>query len=117
MYVQTEIMFPPRLIPQMREACGPEWRKLVERVSALEEAQPEVLAFTLTMIRLDGCLECETDSYRAMRGCSACALQSLRRYRRNEKDLLKMYKTALKDVNDYLKQRQRERAALLAERV
>jgi hypothetical protein len=116
MYVQTEILFPPRLIPQLREACGPEWRRLVDRVSGLEEAHPEVLAFTLTMIRLDGCLECETDSYRAMRGCAACALQTLRRYRHNEKELIRQFKAALKDVHDYLKAREREKSALVPAR-
>lgn len=102
MYVQTEILFPPKLIPQLREACGPEWRKLVEHVAALEESHPESLAFTLMMIRLDGCLECETDSFRAMRGCAACALQTLRRYRSNERELLRLYKAALKDVQAHL---------------
>lgn len=107
MYVQTEILFPPRLIPQLREAGGPEWRKLVDRVAGLDEAHPESLALTLTIIRLDGCLECETDSFRAMRGCLACALQNLRRYRKDERELLKHYKAALKDVQAQLAQRTR----------
>lgn len=102
MYVQTEILFPPRLIPQLRDAAGPEFRKLVDRVGGLDEANPESLAFTLMIIRLDGCLECETDSFRAMRGCLACALQNLRRHRANERELLKLYKAALKDVQAHL---------------
>lgn len=107
MYVQTEILFPPRLISQLREAGGPEWRKLVDRVAGLDEAHLESLALTLTIIRLDGCLECETDSFRAMRGCLACALQNLRRYRKDERELLKHYKAALKDVQAQLAQRAR----------
>jgi hypothetical protein len=102
MYVNTEIMFPPAVIPTLRDACGAEWRGLVERVAALDETHPESLAFSLLMIRLDGCLECETDSYRAMRGCAACALQTVRRHRANERELLRQYKVALKDVEDYL---------------
>ncbi|MDW8326327.1 MAG: hypothetical protein RMK99_07145 [Anaerolineales bacterium] len=105
MYVQTEILFPPKVIPQLRDACGPEWRKLVERVSELDEGHPESLAFTLMMIRLDGCLDCETDSFRAMRGCALCAFQTLRKHRRNEEELLRLYKEALKEVQDYLKHR------------
>lgn len=105
MYVQTEILFPPRLIPQLREAAGPELHKLVDQVAGLDEAQPESLAFTLMMIRLDGCLDCETDSFRAMRGCQACAVQNLRRHRTNEKELLKLYKAALKDVQAHLASR------------
>ena len=102
MYVNTEIMFPPKVIPSLRDACGPEWRGLVDRVTQLEETDSQSLAFSLMMIRLDGCLECETDSYRAMRGCAACALQTVRRYRSNERELLRLYGTALKDVEAYL---------------
>jgi hypothetical protein len=102
MYMQTEIMFPPRVIPMLRNACGPEWGRLVDKVAALDETHPESLAFSLMMIRLDGCLECETDSFRAMRGCPACALQTVRRYRGKERELVKLYQAALKDVQGYL---------------
>jgi hypothetical protein len=102
MYMQTEIMFPSRAIPLLRDACGPEWRRLVDKVAALDETHPESLAFALMMIRLDGCLECETDSFRAMRGCSACALQTVRRFRGKERELMKRYQAALKDVQLYL---------------
>jgi hypothetical protein len=102
MYVTAEIMFPPSVIPTLRDAAGPQWRSLVDRVSQLDETHPESLALSLMMIRLDGCLECETDSFRAMRGCAACALQNVRRYRRNERELLRLYKAALKDVQAFL---------------
>jgi hypothetical protein len=102
MYVVTEIMFPPKIIPLLREAGGLDWRRLVDRVAALDETDPESLAFSLMMIRLGGCIECETDSFRAMKGCGACALQTLRRYRGDDKDLLRLYQQALKDVRGYL---------------
>ena len=102
MYVKTEIMFPPYVIPLLGAAGAPEWRRLVARVAELDETHPESLAFSLMMIRLNGCLDCETDSFRAMRGCSACALQTVRRYRGRERDLLKLYKAALKDVQAHL---------------
>ena len=104
MYVNTEIMFPPAVIPALRNSAGSEWRGLVDEVSDLEETEAESLAFSLMMIRVAGCLECETDSYRAMRGCTACAVQSVRRFRSNERELLKLYKAALKDVRGYLAQ-------------
>lgn len=99
MYVETEILFPPRLIPQMRDAAGHEFRKLVDHVAGLAEGHPESLAFTLMMVRLNGCLDCETDLFRAMRGCALCALQTLRRFRTNEKELIRLYKVALKDIH------------------
>ncbi len=102
MYVNADIMFPPDVIPSLTAAGNAEWRGLVQQVAGLEETHPESLAFSLMMIRLNGCLDCETDSYRAMRGCAACALQTVRRFRGNERELLKAYKVAAKDVTTYL---------------
>ena len=102
MYVNTEIMFPSNVIPALREASGPAWRGLVDKVTSLDDTHPESLAFSLMMIRLDGCMECETDSFRAMRGCTACALQTVRRHRANERELLRLYQAALADVKTYL---------------
>ncbi len=104
MYVRTEILFPSDLIPELREAGGKDWQQLIDKVSKLEDTHPERLALALLMVRLCGCLECETDSFRAMRGCAACALQAVRRYRRQERDLLKQYKAALKEVQEHLGQ-------------
>ena len=102
MYAKNELMFPPYVIQSLRSQRGPEWQQLVERVLTLEEDHPETLAFCLMMIRLGGCVECETDSYRAMRGCSMCALQTLRRYKGSDKELLKSYKTSLKEIEGFL---------------
>lgn len=73
MYAKNELMFPHHAIPALRNLRGAEWAALVDRVLAVPEAHEQSLAFMLMMIRLDGCLGCETDSYRAMRGCEACA--------------------------------------------
>ncbi len=98
MYADNELLFPSYLIPRLRNARGPRWTELVERVAALPEDHPERLAFSLMMIRLDGCLTCETDSYRAMKGCLACARQMLRRYKGSDDELLDQYRSALEDV-------------------
>jgi len=114
MYMKTEIMFPAYAIPALRDAAGAEWRRLIDKVTALEETHPDSLALSLMMIRLDGCLECETDSFRAMRGCVACALQTVRRYKNDESELLRLYKEARKEVGEYLKQAQRGKRAALS---
>ncbi|MBI3361206.1 MAG: hypothetical protein HY023_08860 [Chloroflexi bacterium] len=101
MYASNQLMYPPQVTPVLRDSRGPEWRRLVDKVTELPEDHPENLAFTLTMIRLNGCMECETDSYRAMRGCDSCALQTLRRFKGQDKDLTVRYKQALKDVVAY----------------
>ena len=102
MYADNELLFPTYVTSSLRDLRSDEWRTLVERVMALPETHPESLAFSLMMIRLDGCLECETDSYRAMRGCAMCATQTLRRYKGADRDLLKAYEQALIDIQAYL---------------
>ena len=55
----------------------------------------------LMMVRLNGCVGCETDSYRAMRGCAACAQQTLRRYKGDDEELLAAFEQALADVRKF----------------
>ncbi len=101
MYTSNEIMFPHYVVSQLKEARGPAWHSLIERLETLPQSHEEVLAFMLMMIRLNGCLECETDSYRAMRGCKACALQTLRRSKATDEELLTLYDKALHEVRHY----------------
>lgn len=98
MYAENELLFPSYVIPKLSQSRGEAWRELVDHVARLPEDHPEALAFSLMMIHLDGCLACETDSYRAMRGCAACALQTLRRYKGPDSELLKRYRNALDEV-------------------
>lgn len=104
MYTQNDIIFPHKAIPVLRKMRGAEWHALVDRVLSLPETHEETLAFMLMMIRLNGCMECETDSYRAMRGCDLCAIQTLRRYKGSDKELLEKFNVALNTVRDYLKE-------------
>ncbi len=98
MYAENELLFPPYAIPALRDTRQEAFRELVERVAKLPQDHPESLAFSLMMIRLDGCLACETDSYRAMRGCIPCAQQTLRRFKGSDAELLKRYGKALDEV-------------------
>lgn len=102
MYADNHILFPPHAVARLARMRGASWRELVERVLSRPQDHPEALAFSLMMIRLDGCLSCETDSYRAMRGCTACALQTLHRFKGSDEDLLLRYRKALDDVSAYL---------------
>ena len=102
MYADNELLFPTHVIPALRHARGVHWRALVEEITPLPEDHPRRLAFSLMMIRLDGCLTCETDSYRAMRGCKACAKQMLRRFKGTDDELLQVYAESLEDVQAFL---------------
>jgi len=102
MYAANEILFPAHVIPELRSSRGAKWRDLIDHVLTLPQTHEEVLAFMLMMVRLNGCMECETDSYRAMRGCNLCALQTLRRYKGSDDQLLAIYQENLNTIRDYL---------------
>ena len=102
MYSENALLFPHRAIPALRQLRGEKWQTLVDHVLDLPECHEETLAFMLMMIRLNTCLSCETDSYRAMRGCSACAQQTLRRFKGSDDELLKLFSDALDDVRQFV---------------
>ena len=104
---KAEIIFPPKLIPQLQNLRGEEWSELVRRVSALPETDKDSLAFSLLMIRLDGCLKCYAGSYKFMRGCQLCATQTITQYKGSDAQLLQEYERARVDVDDYLSGRRR----------
>jgi hypothetical protein len=99
----TEILFPMRVAPNLRDLRGESWRKLVEGVMSESEASLNQLAFSLLLVRLSGCLTCHTDSYRAMRGCTICATQVIRRFKGEDKDLLILFEQARKDVRRFMR--------------
>jgi hypothetical protein len=102
MYTDNELLYPNYVTSLLRDMRGDEWRKLIDHVVDLPDDHPDLLGFALMMIRLNGCMECETDSYRAMCGCAMCATQTLRRYKGPDRDLLDAYEKALVDVQAFL---------------
>ncbi|MCD6290063.1 MAG: hypothetical protein J7M34_06115 [Anaerolineae bacterium] len=101
-YPKAEILFPPRLISELQDLRGPQWQDLVRRAAELPETHPESLAFSLLMIRLNGCLRCTNGSYKFMRGCAACSRQTITQFKGTDEDLLRLYRQALSDVERYL---------------
>jgi hypothetical protein len=104
MYTNNEILFPHSAIISLRDLRGAQWQALVERVLKLPETHEDTLAFMLMLIRLNGCMSCETDSYRAMRGCAACAIQTLRRHKGDDAELIGLFEEALDDVRGFARQ-------------
>lgn len=102
MYTANELLFPRHVIPSLRNLRGESWANLVDRVTSREEDHEDNMAFMLMMIRLNGCVVCETDSYRAMRGCLGCAVQVIRRYKGTDAELLAGFEQALNDVREYM---------------
>jgi hypothetical protein len=99
----TEILFPLRVIPSLRNLRGEKWKDLIDRLSLPDVDESELAAFSLMMVRLGGCTACNADSFRAMRGCTHCARLSVRRYKGSDDDLLELFNNAREDLADYIK--------------
>lgn len=98
----TEMLFPTRVIPTLKHLRGRAWQDLVATVAGRPDGDEATLAFGLMMIRLNGCLNCHADSYRAMRGCTTCAQQAVGRYKDTDDGLVKLYHKAIHEVRLYL---------------
>jgi hypothetical protein len=98
----AEVLFPARVIASLRGLRGQVWQTLVDRVIDRPEDDPDVLAFGLMMIRLGNCLPCQSDSYRAMRGCTFCARQTVIRFKGTDNNLLALWEVARLDVLRWL---------------
>jgi hypothetical protein len=110
-YRKYDLMFTPRLIPQLRNLRGADWAELIDHLAVLPETHPDALAFSMMMIKLGGCLPCEMDSYRAQRGCAVCARQTIISFKGTDKQLLKRYENAKKLVIEYTSKYPLQRAA------
>jgi hypothetical protein len=87
---------------------GEAWRELVTRVAAAKEESVEQLAFILMMVRLNNCVACHADSFRAMHGCTACTKQALKRFRGTDEELAEMFQEARVEVEQYLQKKARK---------
>jgi hypothetical protein len=101
----TELLFPPRVIPALRYLRGESWQRLVDCVLTDEETSLELLAFVLLMVRLSGCITCDSDAYRALHGCTLCAKQAVARYRGSDEDLSALYQVARTEVESYMQKK------------
>jgi hypothetical protein len=102
MYPDSEILFPARCIPELRNIRpGVAWRELVDQIAILPEAHEDVLSFSLMMIRLNNCLTCDLDSYRASLGCAQCARRTIQGFKGNDKDLIHKMEDARGELHSF----------------
>jgi hypothetical protein len=94
----TELLFPPRVIKDLKGIRGDEFDALIDQVKDLPESDPDHLAMALMMTKLNGCQSCNSDSFRAMRGCTQCSILNVRRYRGSEKQFMGLFIKARKEI-------------------
>jgi hypothetical protein len=89
----TEILFPPRLLIQLRNLRGEKWRDFVEAVMNKPNGDIERVAFIYFMARISACATCHGDSLRAIQGCSKCSQQVIKRFRGSDEELIQLAHT------------------------
>lgn len=100
--MRAEILFPHTSVNALISFRSPKWRELVRRVARLPQDDPDALAFSLMMIRMNACLDCNPDRFKALMGCSACAKRTIQTYKGSDDALLLAYKKAHSEVDRYL---------------
>lgn len=103
-HAKAELLFPAHLICALRDLRGDEWRELVDRVSTMPETHPDSLAFVLMMIELNGCMRCNSNNYKFLRGCYLCATQTVQSFKGTDQELLDMYYQAKQQLDTQLQQ-------------
>jgi hypothetical protein len=100
-----DLLFPSRAIEPLRKLRGDRWENLVSSLIEMEPTSLERIAFVLFMVRLGGCTTCQSDSFRAMRGCVLCSSTTIKRYKGSDQNLITLYNEAMKDINRHFKEK------------
>ena len=95
---ETQILFPLSVIPSLTDLRGERWKALIERLIVLDDLSLEKIAFSLMMIRLNKCMRCQADSYRAMRGCVRCSQGTIRRFNGEDNELVTLFEGTRSEV-------------------
>jgi hypothetical protein len=98
----TDLLFPPRVIPLLVNDRGPLWQELVGTVGEAGPYGTRQIAFILMMARLNGCLTCNADSFRAIHGCTACARQAIKRFHGPDNELNRLFEATETEVSLFL---------------
>ena len=101
----TELFFPIRVIPSLRDIRGKDWEELIDWLCKADIDDLDRIAFAGLVVKLAGCAGCDADSFRAMRGCTQCAKLVLKRFKGSDSDLITQFEQSRVEVNEYLKKR------------
>lgn len=98
----TDLIFPLRVIPDLADLRGEKWKQLVDQLITPDTDRVSQCGFALMMARLGGCVTCNSDSFRAMRGCTQCAQRTIRRFKGEDEELIKEYESQREEYRQYL---------------
>lgn len=98
----ADILFPERVIPALRDARSDDFRALVDEILACQSpTELRALGFSFMMMRMNSCMTCTSDSYRAINGCTQCALRTIQAYRGSDEEIRQKWQEACDDVRSW----------------
>jgi hypothetical protein len=97
-----ELLFPPHILPLLKELEIPFWKNIVTEALDAGSDSLEQMGIILMLARMNNCASCNHDSHRALHGCAACSIQTLKRYHHSGDSLLGSYRSAKKEVEEFL---------------
>jgi hypothetical protein len=103
----TELIFPIRILPKLIDLRGEIWGKKINELLETNNLVNQVGMIVL-MIKVAGCITCNADSYRAIRGCTLCSQQAIKRYKGTDKELIQIYLKSCVKVKKFIEKRERE---------
>ena len=101
----TELLFPMRVIPSLRDQRGEDWSNLVDQIITLPEWDFSKIAFSAMVMKLAGCMGCSADSFRALRGCTQCSKLVIKRCKGSDRDLLNLFLESKAEIKRILEKR------------
>lgn len=102
MYPQSEILFPHRAIRPLSRERGADWQELVNQVASQRDGNEDTLAFSLMMIRLCDCLNCDQSCYKASLGCITCAQRVVAAQKGSDLELRQTFELTRREVRQRL---------------
>jgi len=99
-----DLLFPSYAIEPLRKLRGEQWENLINSLLQQDCLSLERIAFVLFMVRLCGCTSCQSDSFRAMRGCVICSSNTIKRYKGNDQSLMDLFNDAKIEMGKYLEE-------------
>ncbi len=102
MYPQSEILFPHRAIRPLGRERGAAWQDLVNQVASQRDGNEDTLAFSLMMIRLCDCLNCDQSSYKASLGCVTCARRVVGAQKGSDLELRQTFEQTRQEIRQRL---------------
>ncbi|MHC1784601.1 MAG: hypothetical protein AB9891_17915 [Anaerolineaceae bacterium] len=100
---ETEILFPAYLIPELRDERGEKWQQFIDSIPSSPDKAGLESGLVLFLVKQGGCIGCNADSFRAMRGCKLCSQQTIKRFKGSDQSLIDQIQSAKTEIENWSK--------------